>query len=175
MINLHTARDGSLLDTALTEAAQLKEAIKQSKKDFHISHATSSGDGTDFESMVPNEKISGTDEGAGTKPGLKEAIKQSKKDFHISHATGSGDGTDFESGVPNEKISGTDEGASTKPGSNEEYEEEKEEYVDERVHTPQNYELTHEEDNTNNTKEEYKDEEDDAGELYRDINVNLRK
>nr|GEZ02279.1 hypothetical protein [Tanacetum cinerariifolium] len=52
------------LEVALSEAAQLKEATKQSKKDFHISHASGSGDGTDFELEVPNEqqrKISGID------------------------------------------------------------------------------------------------------------------
>ncbi|GKC07407.1 hypothetical protein Tco_0999017 [Tanacetum coccineum] len=60
---------------ALLEAAQLKEATKRSKKDFHISQASSSGDGTDFESGVPDEqqhKTSGTDKGTGTKPGVPD-------------------------------------------------------------------------------------------------------
>nr|GEU78780.1 hypothetical protein [Tanacetum cinerariifolium] len=35
--------------------AQLEEATKRSKKDFHISQASGSGDGTDFESGVPDE------------------------------------------------------------------------------------------------------------------------
>ncbi|GKA90660.1 hypothetical protein Tco_0812530 [Tanacetum coccineum] len=55
-----------LSDVALSEVAQLKEATKRSKKDFHISQASGSGDGTDFESGVPDEeqrKTSGTDEG----------------------------------------------------------------------------------------------------------------
>nr|GEW52832.1 hypothetical protein [Tanacetum cinerariifolium] len=55
-----------LFDVALSEATQLKEAIKRSKKDFHISQASGLGDGTDFESRVPDEqqrKTSGTDEG----------------------------------------------------------------------------------------------------------------
>ncbi|GJY88975.1 hypothetical protein Tco_0503603 [Tanacetum coccineum] len=55
---------------------------------------------------------------------------------------------------------------------NKNEEDEEEEYVDERVHTPKNYELTDEEDNA---KEENKEEKDDAEELYRDVNVNLRK
>ncbi|GKB87329.1 hypothetical protein Tco_0959601 [Tanacetum coccineum] len=61
-----------LSDVALSEAAQLKEATKRSKKDFHISQASGSGDGSDFESGVPDEqqrKTSGTDEGTGIKPG----------------------------------------------------------------------------------------------------------
>ncbi|GKE76348.1 hypothetical protein Tco_1542468, partial [Tanacetum coccineum] len=67
---------------ALSETAQLKEATKQSKKDFHISHASGSGDGIDFESGVPDEKqrkISGTNEGTGTKPGVPDVPKYDSK------------------------------------------------------------------------------------------------
>nr|GEU77462.1 retrovirus-related Pol polyprotein from transposon TNT 1-94 [Tanacetum cinerariifolium] len=45
-----------LSDVALSEAAQLKEDTKRSKKDFHISQASGSGDGTDFESRVLDEQ-----------------------------------------------------------------------------------------------------------------------
>ncbi|GJX77086.1 hypothetical protein Tco_0323897 [Tanacetum coccineum] len=45
-----------LSEVALSEAGQLKEATKRSKKDFHISQASGSGDGTDFESEVPDEQ-----------------------------------------------------------------------------------------------------------------------
>ncbi|GKC89739.1 hypothetical protein Tco_1150388, partial [Tanacetum coccineum] len=45
-----------LLEVALSEAAQLKEATKQSKKDFHVSQESGSGDGTDFESGVTDEQ-----------------------------------------------------------------------------------------------------------------------
>ncbi|GJZ23633.1 hypothetical protein Tco_0561092 [Tanacetum coccineum] len=73
-----------LSDVALSEAAQLKEATKRSKKDFHISQACGSGDGTDFESGVPDEqqcKTSGTDEETGTKPGVPDVPKyQSESD-----------------------------------------------------------------------------------------------
>ncbi|GJT65743.1 hypothetical protein Tco_1017223 [Tanacetum coccineum] len=54
-----------LSDVALSKVAQLKEATKRSKKDYHISQASGSGDGTDFESGVLDEqqrKTSGTDE-----------------------------------------------------------------------------------------------------------------
>ncbi|GJW56309.1 hypothetical protein Tco_0103040 [Tanacetum coccineum] len=44
-----------LSKVALSEAAQLKEATKHNKKDFHISQASGSGDGTDFESGVPDD------------------------------------------------------------------------------------------------------------------------
>ncbi|GKF63909.1 hypothetical protein Tco_0187357, partial [Tanacetum coccineum] len=67
-----------LSEVALSEAAQLKEVAKRSKKDFHISHASSSCDGTDFGSGVPDEqhrKTSGTNEGTGTKLGVLDVPK----------------------------------------------------------------------------------------------------
>ncbi|GJZ38356.1 hypothetical protein Tco_0584547 [Tanacetum coccineum] len=67
-----------LSKAALSKAAQLKEVAKRSKKDFHISHASGSGDGTDFESGVPDEqhhKTSGTDKGTSTKPGVPNVPK----------------------------------------------------------------------------------------------------
>nr|GFA83758.1 hypothetical protein [Tanacetum cinerariifolium] len=53
----------------------LKEATKRGKKEFHASHASRSGDGTDFKSGVPDEqhrKTSSADEGTGTKPGVPD-------------------------------------------------------------------------------------------------------
>ncbi|GKB11173.1 hypothetical protein Tco_0845096 [Tanacetum coccineum] len=77
------------------------------------------------------------------------------------------------------RTSSTDEGTGTKPGVPDvpkyDSEKEEEENADERVHTPDDYELTDEEDNANNAKEMNEEEEDDAEELYRDINMNLRK
>ncbi|GKG46821.1 hypothetical protein Tco_0504018, partial [Tanacetum coccineum] len=67
-----------LLEVALSKAAQLKEATKQSKKEFHASYASGSCDGTDFKSGVPDEqhrKTSGTDEGTGTKLGVLDVPK----------------------------------------------------------------------------------------------------
>ncbi|GJS40834.1 hypothetical protein Tco_0565877 [Tanacetum coccineum] len=67
-----------LSEVALSQAAQLNEVTKPSKKDFHISHASGSGDGTDFQSGVPGEqqrKISSTDEGSGAKLGVPDIPK----------------------------------------------------------------------------------------------------
>nr|GEX62518.1 hypothetical protein [Tanacetum cinerariifolium] len=64
-----------LSDVALSKADQLKEATKRSKKDFHISQACGSYDGTDFESGVPDEqqrKTSSRDERTSTKPGIPD-------------------------------------------------------------------------------------------------------
>ncbi|GJV26720.1 hypothetical protein Tco_1383168 [Tanacetum coccineum] len=78
-----------LSDVSLSEAAQLKEATKRSKKDYHISQASGSGDGTDFESGVPDEqhcKTSDTDEGTGTKPWVPD--KQQRKTPGTNEGTG---------------------------------------------------------------------------------------
>ncbi|GJV39467.1 retrovirus-related pol polyprotein from transposon TNT 1-94 [Tanacetum coccineum] len=59
-----------LSEVALSEAEQMKLATKRSLKEFHISHASGSGDGVDILSKVPNEQQqigSGTNEGAGDK------------------------------------------------------------------------------------------------------------
>ncbi|GJV52438.1 retrovirus-related pol polyprotein from transposon TNT 1-94 [Tanacetum coccineum] len=85
----HAKADGSkgieiLSDVALSEAAQHKEATKRSKKDFHISQASGSGDGTDFKSGVLDEqqrKTFGTDKGTSTKPGVPDVPEyQSESD-----------------------------------------------------------------------------------------------
>ncbi|GKG02894.1 hypothetical protein Tco_0310530, partial [Tanacetum coccineum] len=71
-----------LSEVALSEAAQLKEVTKRSKKDFHISHASGLGDGNDFQSGVPDEqqcKISSTDEGTSAKPGVPDIPKYDSK------------------------------------------------------------------------------------------------
>ncbi|GJV08615.1 hypothetical protein Tco_1346271 [Tanacetum coccineum] len=55
-----------LSKVALTEAEQLKMATKRSKTQFHISHASGSGDGVDTQSKVPDEqhfKTTGADKG----------------------------------------------------------------------------------------------------------------
>ncbi|GKE07862.1 hypothetical protein Tco_1411413, partial [Tanacetum coccineum] len=67
-----------LSEVALSEAAQLKEAIKRSKKESHTPHASGSGNGTDLGSGVSDEqhnKTSGTDEGTGIIPGVPDVPK----------------------------------------------------------------------------------------------------
>ncbi|GJR92459.1 hypothetical protein Tco_0264633, partial [Tanacetum coccineum] len=56
--------------------------------------------------------------------------------------------------------------------SNEEHEEE-EEYADERVHNPENYELTDEEDNADNTKKENEEEKDNGGANQHNVSQEL--
>nr|GFC76953.1 hypothetical protein [Tanacetum cinerariifolium] len=62
-----------LSKVALSKSEQIKLATKRSKKDFHISHVSSSGDGVDTQSKVPDkqvQKTSGKDKGTGTIPGV---------------------------------------------------------------------------------------------------------
>nr|GEV42909.1 hypothetical protein [Tanacetum cinerariifolium] len=61
----------TLSEVALSEAEQIKLATKRNKKEFHMSHASGSGDGVDFQSKVPDEqqqKVTGTNKGAGVRP-----------------------------------------------------------------------------------------------------------
>ncbi|GJS12741.1 hypothetical protein Tco_0407213 [Tanacetum coccineum] len=60
-----------LSEVALSKAEQMKLATKRSLKEFHISHASGSGDGVDIMSKVPDAQQQtgfGTNEGAGDKP-----------------------------------------------------------------------------------------------------------
>ncbi|GJY69924.1 putative reverse transcriptase domain-containing protein [Tanacetum coccineum] len=163
-----------LLEVALSKAAQLKEVTKQSKKYFHISHASGSGNGTYFQSGVPDEqqrKISGTDKGTSAKLGVPDIPKYDSE----SNKESWGDSGEEEDEI---KIIKDDEGDHERTESdrdenpnlnqfNEEHEEEEEEEnVDE---------FTDKEDDVNNANEENEEELDDGEELYKDVNVNLRK
>ncbi|GJS92797.1 hypothetical protein Tco_0799765 [Tanacetum coccineum] len=126
---------------------------------------------------VPDEqqrKISGIDEGTGTKPGVLDVPKydfESEKEYcgdsreeDDDDEDNSKDESDDDNGNDNDGDNDdnnddsnderTESDRDENPNlnqSNEEREEE-EKYVDERVHTPTNYELTDEEDNANNAK-----------------------
>ncbi|GKB66685.1 hypothetical protein Tco_0928097 [Tanacetum coccineum] len=85
-----------LSNAALLEAAQLKEAIKKSKQDSHMLHASGSGDVVGSQPKVPDEfedKTTGTDEGTGTKPGVPDIHKDNSESDNESW----GDNQDDES------------------------------------------------------------------------------
>ncbi|GKD09062.1 hypothetical protein Tco_1188747, partial [Tanacetum coccineum] len=154
-----------LSEVALSEAAQLKEATKQSKKDFHISRTSGSGDGTDFQSGVPDEqqrKISDTDEGTGTKPGVPDVPKyESESDKESWGDSGEEDDDDEDDIEDDEGNDDDDSNENDDDDDNDEREKEEEENVDE---------FTNKEDDKEN-----KEESDDGEELYKDVNVNLRQ
>ncbi|GJW92265.1 hypothetical protein Tco_0169818 [Tanacetum coccineum] len=171
-----------LLNAALTKAAQFKEVLKISKHDSHISHASGLGDGTDLGSGVHDEqqrKKSGIDEGTGIKlrvldvPIYKlESEEESDESDDGDNDVGDNDDGNDDDKADSERTESDREEIHDLNQSNEEHVEE-EEYGDERVHTPLEYELTDEE---NVYDEEKVDEEKDdevTKELYKDVNVNL--
>ncbi|GJW32127.1 hypothetical protein Tco_0052159 [Tanacetum coccineum] len=64
-----------LSEVALSEAEQMKLATKRSLKEFHISHASGSGDGVDILSKVPDAQ---QQTGSGT---MKELVTNQR--FHV--------------------------------------------------------------------------------------------
>ncbi|GJV53920.1 hypothetical protein Tco_1449661 [Tanacetum coccineum] len=75
-----------LSEVAFSEAEQMKLATKRSLKEFHISHASGSGDGVNILSKVPDEQQqteSGTNEGVGDKlevPNVPEYRSESEEE-----------------------------------------------------------------------------------------------
>nr|GEY12369.1 hypothetical protein [Tanacetum cinerariifolium] len=87
-----------LSKVALSEAAQLKEATKRSKKYFYISQESGSDDGTNFESGVPDEqqrKTSGADEGTEHKEEEQNVIEFTDKEDDKENEEESDDGKEL--------------------------------------------------------------------------------
>ncbi|GKE41919.1 hypothetical protein Tco_1469203, partial [Tanacetum coccineum] len=144
MINLHTARDDSLLGTlkyvSKTKEHQVygalipKEILNEDILNFtayQTYYAYASGAKEPKKPASPKLKTVPVSPKEHTKkPGKAKKVvpstkkpatkpKPTKKKELVKANRGKGDGTDFESRVPNEKqrkISGTDEGPGTKPG-----------------------------------------------------------
>ncbi|GKA66257.1 hypothetical protein Tco_0766065 [Tanacetum coccineum] len=170
---------------------------KPTKKKTQVRAGRGKGDGTDFESGVPDEqqrKIFGTDEGTGAKLGVPDVPKYASESDKESWGDSGEEEEDDDDTKDDDDNDGNDDGDdndgnddddddndddsdyertgsdsdenSNLNQSNEEHDEEEEEYVDE---------FTDKEDDDDNAKEENEEESDDAAELYKDINVNLRK
>ncbi|GJZ77710.1 hypothetical protein Tco_0642382 [Tanacetum coccineum] len=135
-----------LSDTALLKDAQIKKALKKSKHQTHNLQASSSSEGADFESEVPDEqtdKPKDTNERTGEKPGVPDVFKD--------------DSTDSEADDDNDD-SGND------GGNENDYEEnpsftlkdyEEEEQDEEYVYSP-------EKDKSNDEEKMYEEEDDDV-------------
>ncbi|GJZ96018.1 retrovirus-related pol polyprotein from transposon TNT 1-94, partial [Tanacetum coccineum] len=125
------------------------------------------GDGTNFESGVPDEKqrnISGTDEGTGAKPGVPDVPKYDyESDKESWGDSGEEDNDDEYDTEDDDDNDGNDDDDDNDDDDND---DDDKEYVDE---------FTDKEDDDDNAKEETEEDLDDAEELYRDVNVNLRK
>ncbi|GJX41612.1 hypothetical protein Tco_0256602 [Tanacetum coccineum] len=139
-----------LFNAALTEAAQLKEATKQIKKDFYISQASGLGDGTDLNQGGEEDDDNDDDNDNDDDDGNDDDGDNDDNDDDSDHKRTESD---------------RDENPNLNQ-SNEEHEEEEEEYDDE---------FTDKEDDADYAKEENEEELDDTEELYKDVNVNLRK
>ncbi|GJT83611.1 hypothetical protein Tco_1057953 [Tanacetum coccineum] len=146
-----------LSKVALSEVAQLKGLQNEARKNFTSLMQVAQGDSGEEEEDDDDDE---------------DESKDKSDDDNGNDDDGDNNDNDDDSDHGRTK-SDRDENPNLNQ-SNEEHEEE-EEYVDERVHTPKNYELTDEEDNANNAKEENEEEKNDDEELYRDVNVNLRK
>nr|GEV43042.1 hypothetical protein [Tanacetum cinerariifolium] len=145
-----------LFDVALLKAAQLKKVLKKSKQDTNMLHVSGLDDGVGYQPKVPDElqdKITGTNEGTSTIPGVPDVPKDQSESENKS-CRDSGDADD-----------------SNDDNDNDDDEEEKQD--DEYVHTPEHYVPT--EDETNDETDDVTEEEYERinEELYGDVNVRL--
>ncbi|GJY27142.1 hypothetical protein Tco_0401868 [Tanacetum coccineum] len=156
-----------LSKVALTEAEQIKLATKTSKTQFHISHISGSGDGVDIQSKVHDEqqqKVTGINEGAGVTP---EVFDVPKYDSEIEEESWTfiQDDEDVE-----EESDRNDDSEETKSDNN----------GDDLTHPNLS---TYKADEEEEEEEKLDDEEDKEGEqeeeedddLYRDLNINLKR
>ncbi|GKC86589.1 hypothetical protein Tco_1147238 [Tanacetum coccineum] len=152
-----------LSEVALSKADQMKLATKRSKKEFHSSHASGSGDGVDIQSKVPDDQ--GEDD--------EENDKHDSEDDNDKHDSknDNDDEYDDQDNVSGEPESDDDEDDFVHPNLStykaDDQEEEKEfkkanddieVFSDQKVSTPPDYELTKEEEN--------KEDDDNTEEVY---------
>nr|GEX47839.1 hypothetical protein [Tanacetum cinerariifolium] len=158
-----------LSKVALIKAEQLKLATKRSKTQFHISQASGLGDGTDFESGVPDEqhlKTIGADKGTDTIPWVPDVPKyesESEKESWVesgeededdeNDSEDKSDGNDDDDGGSDDHEDDSDDERTESDRdeildpnlTNVDQTEHEEEDVEERVHTPSDYKLTDDE------------------------------
>ncbi|GKD64821.1 hypothetical protein Tco_1306929 [Tanacetum coccineum] len=141
-----------LSKVALSEAEQMKLATKRSLKEFHISHASGSGDGVDILSNVPDEQQQtefGTNEGVGED-------EEEDEEHDSDDDNDDNDDEDDDQENDSQRTESDDEGDNFK------------------VSTPPDYELTEEDENKQDDDTMGEEQgDDDNGELYRDLNINL--
>ncbi|GJS05441.1 hypothetical protein Tco_0321949 [Tanacetum coccineum] len=186
-----------LSKVALSEAEQMKLATKQSLIEFYVSHASSSGDGVDLQSKVPNEQQqtgSGTNEGASDKPEVPDVPEYRSESEEESWTFSQGKEEDEDDDEHNnheddeEHDSDDDNDDNDDEDDDQENDNQRTESNDEGddfvhpnlstyityVSTPPDYELIKEDENQEDDDtigEDQKDE--DNGELYGDLNLNL--
>ncbi|GJX90947.1 hypothetical protein Tco_0344273 [Tanacetum coccineum] len=156
-----------LSEVALSETEQLKLATERSKLQFHSSRASGSSDGVDTQSKVPNEqqqKVTGTNEGAGVRPEVLDVPKDDSESEEESWIFSQDDNDAEEESDMNddseETESDNDEIDFTHPNlstyKEDDQEEEEKKADDEEVFSDQR-------------------EEEEEEDMYRDLNVNLER
>ncbi|GJV73889.1 hypothetical protein Tco_1493884 [Tanacetum coccineum] len=159
-----------LSDAALLEEAQLKKALKRSKRETTIHQAGGSSEGADSKSEVPDEqkgKSIDTSEGTGLKPGVSDVSKgdSSKREYESWGDSGDEDADDQQG--DDERTESNDKPTKTdNPKINDDEEEIQD---DEFVHTHDDYVPTDDK-SKDVIEEEY---ERINEELYGDVNVSL--
>ncbi|GJR74237.1 hypothetical protein Tco_0086602 [Tanacetum coccineum] len=148
-----------LSNATLLEVAQVKEALKKSKQDSHMLHASGSDDGVGSQPKVPDEsedKTTSIDEGTVLNHGF--SIDDDNDDDNVSeNKDDNSKNDDADSDADNSEKTDSDDDENPKFNM---YDEEEEVNEDEYVHTP-----TPEYGFSDNA--EYED-------LYGDVNVNLK-
>ncbi|GKB88930.1 hypothetical protein Tco_0961202 [Tanacetum coccineum] len=152
---------------------QLKEAINKSKKDYHISQASGLGDGTNFESRVPDEqqhKTSSTDEGTGTKLGVLDVPTY---DFESENES-CGDSEDDNDDDSDDDNKGDDDKADSDNDGNSDADDNERTYSDDddenSSFTLKDYD-EEEHDDEYESDDDYENmfEEEDDDDLYKDV------
>nr|GEU45544.1 hypothetical protein [Tanacetum cinerariifolium] len=144
-----------LSEVALTEAEQMKLATKRSLTQTYISHASGSG----------------AVEGTGIIPGVPDVPTYEYDDEEISWKSSEDDDDD------EEEISDHDDDVDDQSDDNDQ--DDKQTDSDNDVQTPSQVENTDDEDNDEDSHgmnvkgDKGANEEDEANELYRDVNINL--
>ncbi|GKA81358.1 hypothetical protein Tco_0788050 [Tanacetum coccineum] len=141
-----------LSEAALLEAAQLKKTLKKSMLETNKLHASGSGDGVGSQPKVPDESEDKTTDSDDDRNDDDSDDVTNDDDDDDVDSDGDGDNKASES----EK---TDPDEDENPNLNQNVDK-KEEYEEEYVRTPDNYEFS-------NYDEEYE-------ELYKDVNVRLK-
>ncbi|GKC43444.1 hypothetical protein Tco_1061166 [Tanacetum coccineum] len=144
-----------LSEVALSEAAQLNEITKRSKKDFHISHANK---GTGAKPGVPDVPKYDSE---SDKESWNDSGEEDDDEDNTEDDEGNDDGDDSDGNDDDDNDNDDDDD----DDDNDEQQQE-EEHVDE---------FTDKEDDVNNANEENEEGLDNGEELYKDVNVNLRK
>ncbi|GKA87016.1 hypothetical protein Tco_0808727 [Tanacetum coccineum] len=150
-----------LSDIALTKAKQMKIALKRSKTQQHSSHASSSG----------------ADEGTGVIPGVPDVHSYDYEAEQISWKSSDKEDDDDEVNMGNDN----DDDVDNQDDVGQEYDEQDDDNQDDddQEHDGQEDEEQDDvnkktdSDNDEEIDEEETNEEDEANELYRDVNVNL--